>query len=132
MFEYSLNLKEKSKFISTSSLSLRIPCFKMSDPADQPPAKRVKLAEDPSSSLASPSIPTTTTTPKVEAEIEPTTKSVPKNYLTPQEFSFSEEKGLFELVFPSLGFRASTEEETGILEYVDGSIPPFSGIIKHR
>lgn len=100
---------------------------KMSESNDQPPAKRVKLEEELIPSTSSPSLPTTTTT----EEIVPTSKSVLK-YLTPIQFSFEGEKGLFGLVFPSLGFRASTEEETGILEYVDGTIPPFSGIIKHR
>lgn len=87
----------------------------MSDGAEAPPAKRVKLQED---------------TP-VEAAPRPIPSSVPP-YSVPSEFSFDDEKGLFGLVKQRLGHETPSEEDTGILEYVNASIPSFSGIIKHR
>ena len=47
-------------------------------------------------------------------------------------FGQSNESGLFFALRSTLGLRASTEEEVGITEYVDPTIPPFEGIIKHR
>lgn len=87
----------------------------MSDGTEAPPAKRVKLQED---------------TP-VEAAPRPIPSLLPP-YSVPSEFSFDDEQGLFGLVKVRLGHEAPAEEDTGILEYVNASIPAFSGIIKHR
>ena len=84
-----------------------------SPPADQPPAKRIKLDA-------------------VAAAAAVVAASTPAPPASAPAFSFEGETGLFGLVAPSLGFRAATEPEVGILEYVDPDIPAFSGIIKHR
>lgn len=88
----------------------------MSD--SDPPAKRVKL--DPEA------------TPAADAPVAPAAAAPAPAGPTKAQFSFEGEKGLFGTVAPSLGVRASTEDEVGISEYADATVPPFSGIIKHR
>lgn len=89
----------------------------------EPPSKRVKVDSDSFTPIAS-----TSNSAPYQVTITPGLNK----FETPKEFSFEGEEGLFGLVWPSLGFRASNEDETGILEYVDPTVPPFSGIIKHR
>ena len=88
----------------------------MSD--SDPPAKRVKLDTEVSATSDAPVAP-------------PAAVPAPAALAKPQ-FSFEGETGLFATVAPTLGVRAATEDEVGISEYADATVPPFSGIIKHR
>ncbi|KAM0752966.1 tRNA pseudouridine synthase D [Meredithblackwellia eburnea MCA 4105] len=59
-------------------------------------------------------------------------QSLSPNSDTDSDLFANETTGLFALLKHHIGKRTSTEDEVGIHEYVDNSVPSFKGIIKHR
>lgn len=100
--------------------------FNMSTPS--PPSKRVKFDE-------ADTVQSATSSETVAATGAPTTdaQSADKQDTTDDgHYTFDNETGLFAAIKHTLGVRASNEQEVGITEYADSTVPAFAGIIKHR
>lgn len=98
---------------------------------DLPPTKRARLDQDASAVATDTTSAVAATT--VLAPASATASAVGEQVAAPSDpFSFEHETGLFKTLKDSLGRRAATEEEVGVTEYADSSVPPFAGIIKHR